>query len=201
MNSATTPSDVYVVDLRRHDVQRWTRSEVGGLDTDRFVQPQRIGFESFDGLEIPAFIYRPPGPGPHPVVVLIHGGPEAQYRPYFSTTVQAYVNEMQVAVIAPNVRGSHGYGKSYLQLDNGRLRENSVRDIGALLDWIAAQPDLNSERVAVMGGSYGGYMVLAAMVHYGDRLAAAVESVGISNFVTFLENTQAYRQDLRRVVA
>jgi len=199
VNSATAPSDVYVADLKQRSLAQWTRSEVGGLNTSEFVQPELITYRSFDDLEVPAFVYRPATPGPHPVVVLIHGGPEAQYRPYFSTTVQAYVNEMNVAVVAPNVRGSNGYGKSYLKLDNGRLRENSVRDIGALLDWIEQQPELNSERVAVMGGSYGGYMVLASMVHYGERLAAAVESVGISNFVTFLENTQPYRQDLRRV--
>ncbi len=126
-------------------------------------------------------------------------GQKSQYRPYFSTTVQSYVNEMNVAVIAPNVRGSKGYGKNYLKLDNGKLRENSVKDIGALLDWIDGQQDLDSERVAVLGGSYGGYMVLAAMVKYGKRLSAAVDSVGISNFVSFLENTQAYRQDIRRV--
>ncbi len=199
VNSATAPSDVYVVDIKQRKLARWTRSEVGGLNTSEFVQPELITYSSFDGLEVPAFVYRPNTPGPHPVVVLIHGGPESQYRPYFSTTVQAYVNEMNVAVIAPNVRGSNGYGKTYLKMDNGRLREDSVKDIGALLDWIKQQDNLNSERVAVMGGSYGGYMVLACMVHYGDRLAAAVESVGISNFVTFLENTQPYRQDLRRV--
>lgn len=199
VNSATAPSDVHVVDIQRHRLTRWTRSEAGGLNPSAFVQPDLITYVSFDGLEVPAFIYRPDTPGPHPVLVLIHGGPEAQYRPYFSASVQAYVNQLNVAVIAPNVRGSNGYGKTYLELDNGRLRENAVRDIGALLDWIEEQADLNSERVAVMGGSYGGYMVLAAMVHYGDRLTAAVESVGISNFVTFLQNTQPYRQDLRRV--
>ncbi len=199
INSATSPADIYAIDLKRRKLERWTRSEVGGLDTETFVDAQMIDYPTFDGRDVPAFIYRPRTPGPHPVVVLIHGGPEAQYRPYFSTTVQSYVTEMGVAVIAPNVRGSAGYGKSYLKLDNGYLREDSVKDIGALLDWIGTQDDLNAERVAVFGGSYGGYMVLASMVHYGDRLAAAVESVGISNFVTFLENTQAYRQDIRRV--
>jgi dipeptidyl aminopeptidase/acylaminoacyl peptidase len=199
INSATAPSDVYVVDIKRRGLERWTASEIGGLDTDKFVDAELFSYESFDGLEIPAFIYRPDTPGPHPVVISIHGGPEAQYRPYFSTTVQSYVSEMNVAVIAPNVRGSNGYGKSYLDLDNGKLREDSVKDIGSLLDWIETQDDLDAERVAVIGGSYGGYMVLACMVHFGDRLTAAVESVGISSFVTFLENTQPYRQDIRRV--
>lgn len=199
VSTATAPSDVYVASLKDRRAVRWTDSEVGGLDTSEFVEPELISFTSFDGLKVPAFYYKPRTPGPHPVVVYIHGGPEAQYRPYFSTLMQSYVNEMNVAVIAPNVRGSHGYGKSYLKLDNGFKREDSVKDIGALLDWIDGRTDLRSDRVAVMGGSYGGYMVLASMVHYGDRLAAAVESVGISSFVTFLENTQPYRQDMRRV--
>ena len=99
----------------------------------------------------------------------------------------------------PNVRGSSGYGKAYLQLDNGYQREDSVKDIGALLDWVARQSELDAERVAVIGGSYGGYMVLASMTHYDDRLRAGIDIVGISNFVTFLENTQDYRRDLRRV--
>jgi dipeptidyl aminopeptidase/acylaminoacyl peptidase len=110
-----------------------------------------------------------------------------------------WVNELGTAVVAPNVRGSSGYGKRYVKMDNGRLRESSVRDIGALLDWIAAQPDLDATRVAVYGGSYGGYMVLASLTHFSDRLRAGVDIVGISNFVTFLENTQDYRRDLRRV--
>ena len=199
INSATAPSDVYSFVLGKSDLTRWTTSEVGGLDRSKFADVKLIEYPSFDGRNIPAFYYQPNTPGPHPVVVYIHGGPESQYRPYFSTLVQSYVAQMDVAVIAPNVRGSNGYGKSYLQLDNGKLREDSVKDIGALLDWIATQDDLREDAVAVYGGSYGGYMVLASMVHYGDRLAAAVESVGISNFVTFLENTQAYRQDMRRV--
>ncbi len=199
INSATSPADVYVAEVGGTDLTRWTQSEVGGLDRSRFVDAELIEYPTFDGRQIPAFVYTPEGGGPHPVVVFIHGGPEAQYRPYFSTLMQSYATEMNVAVIAPNVRGSNGYGKTYLELDNGKLREDSVRDIGALLDWIGGQDQFRSDRVAVMGGSYGGYMVLASMVHYGDRLAAAVESVGISNFVTFLENTQAYRQDMRRV--
>jgi dipeptidyl aminopeptidase/acylaminoacyl peptidase len=198
INSPLAPSDVYRFEFGSKKLERWTRSEIGGLDRSRFVDAELIEYDTFDGRSIPAFVYRPRTPGPHPVVISIHGGPEGQYRPYFSTTVQSYVQELDVVYIAPNVRGSSGYGKSYLKLDNGKLREDSVKDIGALLDWIDTQPSLDSNKVAVMGGSYGGYMVLACMVHYGDRLAAAAESVGISNFVTFLENTQAYRQDLRR---
>ena len=199
LRSATTPSDVFSVDFRTRALTRWTRSELGGIDTSRLVEPELIRYPAFDGRSIPAFVYRPRGSGPHPVIVSIHGGPESQSRPSFSSTTQYYVNELGAAVIYPNVRGSRGYGKTYLKLDNGRLREDSVRDIGALLDWIAAVPDLDADRVAVTGGSYGGYMVLASVVHYGNRLRAGIERVGISNFVTFLENTQPYRQDLRRV--
>jgi dipeptidyl aminopeptidase/acylaminoacyl peptidase len=149
--------------------------------------------------KIPSWIYKPRGSGPFPVVVSIHGGPESQARPAFASTYQLWLEKLGVAVIVPNVRGSGGYGKTYVSLDNGFKREDSVKDIGALLDWIETQPDLDQDRVAVFGGSYGGYMVLASAVHFSDRLKAAVDIVGISSFVTFLENTQDYRRDLRRV--
>ncbi|GAB3018660.1 S9 family peptidase [Bowmanella dokdonensis] len=204
LNTAQTPSDSFVLTLGKKPLEygkltRWTYSEVGGLDTDKFVQPELVRYESFDERRIPAFVYKPNKQGPHPVVISIHGGPEAQYQPSFSSTFQLWVEKLGVAVIAPNVRGSAGYGKEYLSLDNGFKREDSVKDIGALLDWIATQEDLDSSRVAVFGGSYGGYMVLASSMHYSDRLKAAVDIVGISNFVTFLENTEDYRRDLRRV--
>jgi dipeptidyl aminopeptidase/acylaminoacyl peptidase len=183
---------------------RWTYSEVGGLDTTAFREPELISYPTFDEVdgkprEIPVWVYKPAGEGPYPVVVSIHGGPEGQSRPWFVSTYQMWLARLGVAVVVPNVRGSSGYGKTYLGLDNGFKREDSVKDIGALLDWIALQPDLDADRVAVFGGSYGGYMVLASAVHYSDRLRAAVDIVGISSFVTFLENTQDYRRDLRRV--
>lgn len=208
LNTPKTPSDAFVLELGDDPTAagalvRWTFSEVGGLDTERFVTPDLIHYPTFDSVggtarEIPAFVYWPAGAGPHPVIVYIHGGPEGQFRPSFSSTFQMWLARLGVAVIAPNVRGSSGYGREFLTLDNGRLREDSVRDIGALLDWIASQPDLDASRVAVYGGSYGGYMVLASLVHYGERLRAGVDYVGISNFVTFLENTEDYRRDLRR---
>lgn len=194
----TAPMDVFVVNLRSRSVAAWTKGETGGLDPGQFVAPRLIRYPSFDDRQIPAFVFTPPGPGPHPVVVYIHGGPESQYRPTLSTNFQYLVRELGIAVVAPNVRGSRGYGKTYLKLDDGRLREDAVRDIGALLDWIADQGEFDEARVGVWGVSYGGYMVLASLVHFGDRLAAGAASVGISNFVTFLENTQAYRRDLRR---
>ncbi len=209
INTASSPSDTYVLHLADEPLAhgrlvRWTDSEVGGLDTSAFRQPELIDFPTFDKVgdksrRIPAWVYKPAGKGPFPVVVSIHGGPEGQARPYFSSTYQMWLARLGVAVVVPNVRGSAGYGKTYLGLDNGFQREDSVRDIGALLDWIRTQPDLDAERVAVFGGSYGGYMVLASAVHFSDRLRAAVDIVGISNFVTFLENTQDYRRDLRRV--
>lgn len=204
LNSPRTPGDVFSYDLTSGELVRWTHSEIGGLDDSQFVLPELIRYPTFDRVEgearqIPAFYYRPAGDGPFATIVRIHGGPEGQSRPTFDSLLQYWVNEMGVAVLVPNVRGSSGYGKSYLKLDNGRLREDSVADIGALLDWIAEQPELDGDRVAVMGGSYGGYMVLASLVHYSDRLRAAVDVVGISNFVTFLENTKDYRRDLRRV--
>ncbi len=209
LNTATTPSDTFVLELGPGPLEygaltRWTFSEVGGLDTTAFREPELVSYPTFDDVdgktrEIPAWVYKPPGDGPFPVVVSIHGGPEAQSRPWFSSTYQMWLAKLGVAVVVPNVRGSAGYGKTYLGLDNGFKREDSVRDIGALLDWIESQSDLDEDRVAVFGGSYGGYMVLASAVHFSDRIRAAVDIVGISSFVTFLENTQDYRRDLRRV--
>ena len=210
LNTAKSPSDTYILKLstnrlRHRDLERWTYSEVGGLDSASFVEPSLIEYPSFDKVDeqqrmIPAFVYKPENISePAPVIISIHGGPESQYRPRFSSTYQLWIKQLGAAVIAPNVRGSSGYGTSYLKLDNGFKREDSVKDIGALLDWIATQPDLDENRVIVFGGSYGGYMVLASAVHYSDRLLGAVDIVGISNFVTFLKNTKDYRRDLRRV--
>lgn len=149
--------------------------------------------------EIPAWLYVPEGEGPFPVVIDIHGGPEAQARPGFNAWTQFLVREMGIAVVVPNVRGSSGYGRTWLDADNGRLRMDSVRDIGALLDWIGADARFDAGRVVAYGGSYGGFMVLASMVEYSDRLAGGVAIVAISHFRTFLENTSRYRVDLRRV--
>ncbi|MDH4056106.1 MAG: alpha/beta fold hydrolase, partial [Gammaproteobacteria bacterium] len=208
LNTAQTPSDAFVLELGKEplaygELTRWTESEVGNLDTTAFRMPELVHYPTFDKVgdaarEIPAWVYKPRGTGPHPVIIAIHGGPEGQSRPAFNNTYQMWIDKLGAAVILPNVRGSTGYGKTYTGLDNGFRREDSVRDIGALLDWIATQPDLDESRVAVFGGSYGGYMVLASAVHYSDRLKAVVDIVGISNFVTFLENTQDYRRDLRR---
>ena len=206
ISTAQSPSDIYSVDLSSKRIERWTYSETGGLNPDTFVTPELIEYPTFDTVNgkprmIPAFYYKPRTLKPNsrfPVVIRIHGGPESQTSSSFSPLFQYWINELGVAVIDPNVRGSDGYGKSYLLLDNGMRREDSVKDIGRLLDWIATRPELDPTRVAVYGGSYGGYMVLASAFHYSDRLKCAVDIVGISNFVTFLKTTESYRRDLRR---
>ncbi|WP_266168350.1 S9 family peptidase [Dyella subtropica] len=203
LSAATSPGDVYALNLHDNMLERWTASEVGGLDASRFVEPELIHYPTFDQLaggprHISAFYYRPRGQGPFPVVIQIHGGPEDQARPRFDPQVQFWVNEMNMAVLIPNVRGSTGYGKTYLSLDNGLGREGPVRDIGALLDWIGRRPELDAKRVGVYGGSYGGFMVLASMTHFNDRLRAGIELSGQSNFVSFLEHTESYRRDFRR---
>jgi dipeptidyl aminopeptidase/acylaminoacyl peptidase len=214
VETAQAPQDVYVYQITAAagssavpgvTLARWTQSELGPIDALKLVPAQLVQFPTWDQVAgnrprmISAFVFKPQTPGPHPVIIDIHGGPESQYRPQWSAFTQYLVNELGYAVVAPNVRGSSGYGRSFLKLDDATLREDSVRDIGALLVWIGMQQDFNRSNVVVMGGSYGGYMTLASLVHYGDRLAGGVDVVGISNFVTFLTNTSAYRRDRRRV--
>jgi len=205
---AQSPADVYSYDIDSRRLERWTESEIGGLNAEQLTVPKLVRFPTFDEVSpgkkrmIPAFVYAPPAgrfKGPRPVYINIHGGPEGQIRPDFGGSYNYFTNELGLVLIEPNVRGSSGYGKTYLKLDNWEKREDSVKDIGALLDWIATQPDLDASRVMVAGGSYGGYMVLATLVHYSPRLRCAFDTVGISNFVTFLENTSEYRRDQRRV--
>lgn len=202
-SSARSASDAFSVNPVSLAVTRWTRSETGGLDVTRNVEPELIEVASFDGEPVSGFLYRPDParfPGRRPLIVNIHGGPEGQSRPGFMGRNNYLINELGIAIFFPNVRGSTGYGKRFVSLDNGPdLRENSVRDIGAYLDRLGADPAIDPERVAVTGGSYGGYMCYAGAIHYGDRLRGANCVVAISNFVTFLENTEAYRRDLRRV--
>lgn len=204
--SAKSPSDVYSYDLQARKLERWTFSETGGLNAAGFQEAQLVHFPTFDQVAgkprmLAAFLTRPPAnfKPPYSVLIDIHGGPEGQTRPGFQGRRNYFLNEMGIALLEPNVRGSTGYGKSFTKLDNGFLREDSVKDIDALLDWVAQQPDLDRNRVAVVGGSYGGYMSLAVMTHFSDRLRCGIDIVGISNFVTFLESTKDYRRDLRRV--
>lgn len=201
VDSAQGQGQVHVLDAAGR-VGIWARAEAAaGVDPSRFADQRVIRWSSFDGRTISGLLSTPPKrfSGPRPVLIDIHGGPEGQAQVGFLGRYNYLVEEMGIAIIRPNVRGSSGFGKTFLALDNGMLREDSVRDIGALLDWIATQPALDASRVMVAGGSYGGYMSLAVSVHYADRIAGAVDDVGISHFVTFLENTESYRRDLRRV--
>lgn len=204
LNSARAPGDAYTASFPQGALTRWTESEVGGLNAQAFVDAELIRYPTFDQVDgkprtIPAFVYRPRGAsGKRPVVINIHGGPEGQSLPTFNSITQFWANELGMTVIFPNVRGSTGYGRTFHQLDNGVLREDSVKDINALLDWIAQQPDMDAQRVGVYGGSYGGYMVMACLTRYPERFKAGINVVGITSFITFLENTAEYRRDLRR---
>jgi len=203
-SSAAAPSEVRVIDLGTEQaVQRvalWAAADKAGMDTAAFQPKEIIEWKSFDGRTISGLIQRPPKQftGRRPVLIEIHGGPEAQAKVGFSGRYNYIINELGIAFIQPNVRGSTGFGKTFQQLDDGRRREDAVKDIGALLDWIATQPDLDASRVFVQGGSYGGYMANAVAVHYSDRIRGAMPAVGISDFVSFLEHTESYRRDLRR---
>ncbi|HUP66820.1 MAG TPA: prolyl oligopeptidase family serine peptidase [Sphingomicrobium sp.] len=203
MVSAKSPTDAYSLDLATLAITRWTASETGGLDPNANVEPVLVETRSFDGEPVSGFLYRPDPAkfsGKRPLIVNIHGGPEGQSRPGFLGRNNYLVNELGIAILYPNVRGSTGYGKRFVSLDNGPfLRENSVKDIGALLDAVSGDPAIDPGRIAETGGSYGGYMCYASAIHYNTRFKGALCVVAISNFVSFLENTQSYRRDLRRV--
>jgi len=201
LSTASRPFDAYSLDLSTGKLERWTFSETGGLNTSGFAEGQLIHWKSWDDRSISAFLYKPPAEftGKRPVIVDIHGGPEGQTRPDFLGRDNYFINEMGIAMIYPNVRGSTGYGKTFQKLDNGFLREGSYKDINTLLDWIQTQPDLDAGKVMITGGSYGGFMTLAVATNYNDRICCSVDVVGPSNLVTFLEHTSGYRQDLRRV--
>jgi dipeptidyl aminopeptidase/acylaminoacyl peptidase len=200
-SGARSPSDVYSFDAATGKVERWTESETGGLNAETFSEPELVRWKTFDGKTISGFLYKPAArfTGKRPVIVNIHGGPEGQARPGFIGRTNYFLNDLGIAVVYPNVRGSTGFGKTFSKLDNGMLREESVQDIGALLDWIKTRADLDADRIMVTGGSYGGFMTLASAVAYNDRIRCSLDVVGISNFVSFLEKTEAYRRDLRRV--
>ena len=200
LTTVRLPDDTYSLDADTGKLERWTTSETA-VNTSSFVDADLIRWKSFDGKTISGFLTRPPAKftGKRPVLIEIHGGPEGQSRPDFLGTDWYYVNELGIALILPNVRGSTGYGKTFTQLDNGFLREDSYKDINALFDWIGAQPDLDPSRVAIIGGSYGGHMTLAISTFYSDRIKCSIDIVGMSNLVTFLEHTEGYRRDLRRV--
>jgi len=200
LQSPRSAGDVYALNVKTGQVERWTFSEAVGLNPESFAEPGVIRWKSFDGRMISGILYRPPTrfAGRRPVMINVHGGPEAQARPSWIGRSNYFLNDMGVAIIYPNVRGSRGFGKEFLQLDNGILREGAIADIGALLDWIAAQPDLDPSRVMVTGASYGGFMTLAVAATYPDRIRCVFAGFGQSNLVTFLEGTDPSRQDRRR---
>ena len=202
VNSAKSPGDVYSIDLLGGGpAEQWTRNDVEGIDATGWREADLIRWPSFDGRTISGLINRPPArfAGPRPVMIHIHGGPESQATIGFLGINRHFVDDLGIAYIQPNVRGSAGYGKTFISLDDREKREDSVADIGALFDWIATQPDLDASRVLVAGRSYGGYMSLAVATHHAHRLVASIAIVGISHFTTFLERTESYRRDLRRV--
>ena len=201
LSTASQDYDAYSLDMATGKLERWTYSETGGLNTSGFSEPQLIHWNSWDGKSISGFLYKPGAKfsGKRPVIIDIHGGPEGQVRPDFLGRDNYYLNELGIAMIYPNVRGSTGYGKTFQKLDNGFLREGSYKDINSLLGWIQTQPDLDAGKVMITGGSYGGFMTLAVATNYNDRICCSVDVVGPSNLVTFLEHTSGYRQDLRRV--
>jgi dipeptidyl aminopeptidase/acylaminoacyl peptidase len=203
MTSAKSATDAYSLDPATLAVTRWTASETGGLDPSVNVEPELITVKSFDGETVTGFLYRPDPrkfPGKRPLIFNIHGGPESQFTPGFLGRNNYLLNEQGIAIFFPNVRGSSGYGKRFVSLDNGPFkREDSVKDIGAFLTRLKADPGIDASRLAVTGGSYGGYMCYASAIHYPTEFKGALCNVAISNFVTFLENTQSYRRDLRRV--
>lgn len=201
-NGSKGPSQIYTLSTAGGKLEQWTQAYAPpGVDMSSFPPQQIVRWKSFDGQTISGLLSTPPArfTGKRPVMVLIHGGPEGQATVGFLNRYNYYVNELGIALLQPNVRGSSGYGKTFLSLDDGYKREDSVKDIGALFDWIATQPNLDASRVLVTGGSYGGYMSLAVSTHYADRIAGAIDVVGISDFVSFLQNTESYRRDLRRV--
>jgi dipeptidyl aminopeptidase/acylaminoacyl peptidase len=200
LNNSRGPGDCYSLDVSAEKLERWTNSETA-VKNESLLQAELIHWKTFDGKMISGFLYKPPVKfaGKRPVLVVIHGGPEGQSQPTFLGRNNYLLSEMGVALIYPNVRGSTGYGKTFSLLDNGFKREDTYKDINALFDWIATQPELDSQRIAVTGGSYGGHMTLAVSTFYSDRIRCSVDIVGMSNLVTFLEHTEAYRRDLRRV--
>jgi dipeptidyl aminopeptidase/acylaminoacyl peptidase len=203
LNSPQSPGDVYSLDTKTGKTERWTvASAPQGVKPEAFISPELVQIKSFDGLTVSGWLFLPDAakfPGKRPVLVNFHGGPEAQSTVRFMGRYNYFLNEMGIAVLMPNVRGSAGYGKTYLDLDNGFKRKDSVKDGGAFLTWVGTHPRLDAKRIVVSGGSYGGYMSLATAVDYSPLIRGAIDVVGISSFVTFLNNTESYRRDLRRV--
>ena len=199
LTGGRTFHDVYSVSVETGKAERWTWSEIGGANPEALPDAELVRWKSFDGLTISGVLYRPHArfTGPRPVIINVHGGPDERERPRGLGRSNYFRNEMGIAVIYPNIRGSSGFGRSFEQLDNGLLRENAIKDIGALLDWIAADPSLDEKRVMIVGASYGGYVALASAIEYGDRIRCLQAAFAISDFPSYLESTDMSRQTNR----
>jgi dipeptidyl aminopeptidase/acylaminoacyl peptidase len=194
LTAANQPRDAYVLDVASNRLEPWTASEAGPLDRTKFVVPRLTQLPTFDRAdgkprELPLYVYEPASPGPHPVLIVLHDGPNARFRPTFDPWIEYVVNELGFAVLAPNVRGSTGYGKSFSALARGSLREDATKDVGALLVWLALDSRFDKTHVVVSGTGYGGYMALAALVNYGERLRGAVAMAPITDFIGFVSGT------------
>ena len=203
LNSDRHPGEIFAINLEDQSLNRWTQAQAGKVNPEDLIVPEIIQYPTFDKIDndsrkIPSFYYEPPEDGPHPVLIHIHGGPAAQFRPQFNHFIQFLVREMGIAVLAPNVRGSTGYGKTFEQMDNKMKREDAVRDIGHLLRWVEDNESLDEKKVALRGGSYGGYMVYASQIHYGEKIEAGISSFGIADLLSYLKNTQEFRKELLR---
>jgi len=198
--SSQTANDVYSVNLETGKYDVWARSTTGGLDTNKLSAPELIHWPTFDKRSISGFLYRPPSTfkGKRPVIINIHGGPEDQYRPSFGYDENYLITELGIAIVYPNVRGSTGYGKQFTHLDDLTKRDDAVRDLGALLDWIRTQPKLDADRVLVEGVSYGGYLSLSVAYAYSESIKGAISESGITNLPSFVEHTEGWRRDIQR---
>jgi dipeptidyl aminopeptidase/acylaminoacyl peptidase len=199
LSTSTSNSDVWVCDLLGGGSQRLSRltfSSMCGIPPTSLVEPELIKARSFDEVEVPSFLYLPKGSPPFPLIVLLHGGPESQFRPGFSSLIQFFV-KLGFAVLATNFRGSTGYGRRYTHLDDVRGRMDTVRDVELALRHVLDRYPVDRDRIVAWGGSYGGFMVLACLYSSPEMWAAGVDIVGISNFITFLKNTGPWRRKLR----
>ncbi len=201
LSSPRTPNDVYALNIKSDELQRWAKSVSGGVDLERLPMPELIHWKSFDGRKISGYMYRPPTSfkGKRPVIIDIHGGPEEQYRPRYGYRDNYIINELGVVKIYPNIRGSSGYGKTFLNLDNGSKRVDAVKDVGFLFDWIKSKQDLDPGRIMVQGGSYGGYIALSVATLFRDRISGSISEFGPSSLLTMVESTDEWRRNIQRM--
>ena len=199
ISGASSPADIWVLDMSSKQFTQLTQSPHAGIDLSKLIRPELVRYKAHDGLELSGWLYRPKGvTGAGPVVLSFHGGPEGQERPGFNSMYQALVSR-GIAVFAPNVRGSSGFGKKFVNLDNGALRENGVKDIKASVDYLVSAGVADPKRIGIVGGSYGGYMVMAGLTEFPDMFAAGADLFGVVNFETFFKNTQPWMAAISKI--